>query len=112
MSSSKSSVTKAEAAIQLLMRRSARKTLQAFTEYTTPGWKAARIHREICEALDAVLRGEVDRLLVTGPPQHGKSTAPSKRFPAYALGQDPTLDTISCSATQQLAAEFGRDTRN
>lgn len=46
------------------------------------------------------------------PPQHGKSTAASKRFPAYLLGLDPTLDVISTSATAQLAEEFGRDVRN
>lgn len=46
------------------------------------------------------------------PPQHGKSTAASKRFPAYLLGLDPSLDVISASATAQLAEEFGRDVRN
>lgn len=51
-------------------------------------------------------------MLIECPPQHGKSTAASKRFPAFALGLDPSLDIISCSATQQLAGEFGRDTRN
>lgn len=57
-------------------------------------------------------RREVDRLLVLCPPQHGKSTVASRRFPAYALGNDPTLDVISASATADLAEEFGRDVRN
>jgi hypothetical protein len=46
------------------------------------------------------------------PPQHGKSTAASKRLPAYMLGLDPLADVISASATAQLAEEFGRDVRN
>lgn len=46
------------------------------------------------------------------PPQHGKSTAASKRFPAYLLGQQPQMDVISASATAQLAEEFGREVRN
>lgn len=33
-------------------------------------------------------------------------------MPAYVLGQTPTTDVISASATAQLAEEFGRDTRN
>ena len=46
------------------------------------------------------------------PPQHGKSTAASKRLPAYMLGIDPHADVISASATAQLAEEFGREVRN
>lgn len=46
------------------------------------------------------------------PPQHGKSTAASRRAPAYILGHEPRTDVISASATAQLAEEFGRDTRN
>lgn len=59
-----------------------------------------------------MVRKEIDRLIITCPPQHGKSTAASKRFPAYALGHNPGLDVISASATATLAEEFGRDTRN
>lgn len=94
------------------MRRSARKTLQAFIEYTTPNWKAGKIHKAICDALDAAMRKEIDRLLITCPPQHGKSSVASKRFAAYLLGHQPTTDVISVSATEQLAEEFGRETRN
>lgn len=46
------------------------------------------------------------------PPQHGKSTVASRRFPAYLLGLDPHTEVISASATAQLAEEFGRDVRN
>jgi predicted phage terminase large subunit-like protein len=46
------------------------------------------------------------------PPQHGKSTVASKRFPAYLLGLNPYTEVISASATAQLAEEFGREVRN
>lgn len=46
------------------------------------------------------------------PPQHGKSTVASRRFPAYLLGLNPHTEVISASATAQLAEEFGRDVRN
>lgn len=90
----------------------ARKSLQSFTEYTTPRWLAGKIHREICAQLDRVVKREIDRLMLLCPPQHGKSSVASKRLPAYVLGQVPTTDVISASATAQLAEEFGRDTRN
>ena len=46
------------------------------------------------------------------PPQHGKSTITSRRFPAYLLGRNPSLEVISASATDTLAEDFGRDVRN
>ncbi len=46
------------------------------------------------------------------PPQHGKSEASSRKFPAYVLGRNPTEDVISASATAELAEGFGRDVRN
>lgn len=46
------------------------------------------------------------------PPQHGKSTIASRRYPAFALGKDARHDVISASATHELAEDFGRDVRN
>lgn len=107
-----SQISPQEAARELLARRRARKNLQAFTEYTTPRWKAGKIHRAVCENLDRVVRREVDRLMILCPPQHGKSTITSERYPAYWLGKDPTEDIISASATATLAEKFGRIVRN
>lgn len=107
-----SPVSPQEAARELLTRRAARKNLQAFTEYTTPRWKPSKIHRAICEQLDRVQRREIDRLMLLCPPQHGKSKITSERFPAYLLGQNPTTEVVSASATAQLAERFGREVRN
>lgn len=95
-----------------LRRKQAAQSLLAFTEYTTLAWSAGKIHREICAQLDRVVRGEIDRLMLLCPPQHGKSQITSRRFPAYLLGRDPRLDIISASATAELAEGFGRDVRN
>jgi hypothetical protein len=56
--------------------------------------------------------GEIDRLMLLCPPQHGKSQIASRRFPAYMLGRNPKFDVISASATSDLAEGFGRDVRN
>ena len=97
---------------ELHFRARARESLQTFTAYTTPRWEAGKIHRVISEQFDRVLNGEIDRLMLLCPPQHGKSTLASKRFPALVLGRQPTTDIISASATGSLAEEFGRDVRN
>jgi hypothetical protein len=100
------------AAQELLRRRAARKSLQSFTSYTTPRWTPGKIHRVICEQLDRVVHRQVDRLMLLCPPQHGKSRITSERFPAYLLGQNPTTEVVSASATAQLAERFGREVRN
>ena len=97
---------------ELLNRRRARDDFLEFVRRTTPRFEPSRCHREIAAAFQKVLSGEIDRLLITIPPQHGKSTMSSKRFPAFALGHEPTLDIISASATKPLAESFGGDVRN
>ena len=89
-----------------------RSSLLEFTRWTTPRWEPSRIHREICDAFDLVARGEVDRLLLLCPPQHGKSTVASRRVPAYLLGLHPHWEVICASATSPLAEEFGGAVRD
>lgn len=101
-----------EAAIELLKRRAARRTVLGFTQYTSPRWFPSKLHRTICEQFDRIERGEIDRLMLLLPPQHGKSQIASRRYPAYSLGINPQHDVISASATHELAEDFGRDVRN
>jgi hypothetical protein len=105
-------VTPQTAASELLKRRRARTDLVAFTQYTRPGWYPSKLHRAVAEALEAVHRREVDRLMIMCPPQFGKSVLSSKSFPTWSLGHDPHRDVASISATASLATEFGRDVRN
>src|SRR5512139_2900112 len=100
-------------AAELLQRRSAaRQQLKAFVQWTTPRWTSGPIHDQICTAFDRVARGEVDRLLLLCPPQHGKSTIASRRVPAFLLGTRPHWEVICASATKPLAEEFGAAVRN
>lgn len=58
------------------------------------------------------MRREVDRLMLLVAPRHGKSELASRKFPAFVLGHDPTLEFISASSGAMLASQFGRDVRN
>ena len=100
------------AAQELLRRTDAASSLIAFTEYTYPRYRTAKHHRIIAEQLERVERGEVDRLMLLVPPRHGKSELASKRLPAWLLGRQPHKQFLSVSATEGLAADFGRDVRN
>ena len=86
--------------------------LIAFTEYTLPSYTAAAHHHLIAEHLEAVERGEIDRLMITMPPRHGKSELASRRFPAWFLGRNRDKSIIAASYNSDLANDFGREVRN
>jgi predicted phage terminase large subunit-like protein len=95
-----------------LESRQSRSSLLKFTEFTNPLYQPAEHHRHICEKLEAVERGEIDRLMIFMPPRHGKSELASKRFPAWCLGRNPTRQIIAASYNSDLANDFGRNVRN
>ena len=90
----------------------ARRSLLRFTEYTNPAYERANHHQRIADRLEAVERGEVDRLMIFMPPRHGKSELASKRFPAWCLGRNPRRQIIAASYNSDLADDFGRNVRN
>lgn len=101
-----------EAASELLSRRRARRKLIAFTEYTHPAYVAEQHHERIAKELEAVERGEIDRLAIFMPPRHGKSELASRRFPAWFLGRNSDKSVIAASYNSDLASDFGREVRN
>jgi predicted phage terminase large subunit-like protein len=90
----------------------ARRSLLRFTEYTNPLYQRAQHHEQIAAKLEAVERGEIDRLMIFMPPRHGKSELASKRFPAWCLGRKPERQIIAASYNSDLANDFGRNVRN
>lgn len=96
----------------LLRRRESRKSLCAFTEYVNPAYVSAGHHAKICDKLEQVERGDIDRLMIFMPPRHGKSELASRKFPAWYLGRNPDKQIIAASYNSDLARDFGRDVRN
>ncbi len=109
---SPSSLTPQIAAAELLRRMDATDRLIPFTEYTLPTYSPAPHHTLIAERLEAVERGEIDRLMIFMPPRHGKSELGSRRFPAWYLGRNPDKSIIAASYNSDLATDFGREVRN
>ena len=105
-------VSPAAAASELLKRRRARKSLLHFTEYTYPQYTADPMHKLIADTLDRVVSGELSRLMIFAPPQHGKSELTSVRLPAYWLGRRPNDPIIISSYGATLAEDKSRQARN
>ena len=90
----------------------ARKGLAAYAAALYRGFKLPTHLGALVEVLERVERGELDRVIVTMPPRHGKSLITSQLFPAWFLGRNPTKSIIASSYGQELASDFGRRVRN
>jgi predicted phage terminase large subunit-like protein len=86
--------------------------LLTFTCAMDPQYKVGTHHRQLAELLTQVAHGERDRIGVSIPPRHGKSTLTSVMFVAWYLGNNPTKQVMLVSHTADLAVNFGRKVRN
>lgn len=93
-------------------RMAARAGFLPFVRRMFPRYETGRHHKLIAEQLERVERGEIDRLIITMPPRHGKSELASKHFPAWYIGRHPEKRVIACSHTANLAYRFSRQARN
>jgi len=74
-------------------------------------YKPARHHYLIAEALERVVRGEILRLAISMPPQHGKSELASRLFPAFYMGHFPQRSLMFGTYSDTFAAKFGGEVR-
>lgn len=93
-------------------RLRARDSLTDWIAYRKAGYAPAAHHLLLIQHLEAVERGEIERLMVCMPPGSAKSTYSSVEFPAWYLGRNPKSSVIAASHTQELAERFGRRVRN
>lgn len=69
-------------------------------------------HNELVAAkLEALLRGEILRLIINVPPRSLKSHAATVAFPAYVLGHHPSAEIICASYGQDLSDKHSMDCR-
>lgn len=90
-------------------------------DYATPGDLARGLDSRtvrtqaldlIDEALVDVADGLCDRLIVTMPPQEGKSTRVSRRYPLWLLLRNPEMRIVVASYEHGVARRWGRAVRN
>jgi phage terminase large subunit-like protein len=84
-----------------------RTDLVQYCQAINPQWRPARHLRFLAERLMAAERREISRLLVTMPPQHGKSWTVSQHFPAWYLGRHPQHSVITAAYNETKALDFG-----
>lgn len=105
---------RAQAELELRRRYApARASLKGFTQTTMPsilwGYFQERLCRELDQFLLDVLAGLNPRLMIIGPPRHGKTEIASRRFPAYVFGKRPISNIIASAYAAPLAQRNNRD---
>ncbi len=75
-----------------------------------PAFEPAPHILRLIELFEAIERGEIKRLLVSAPPQHGKTSA-AMAFMAWALGRQPTRRIVYGTYSDERAADVGRPLR-
>ena len=121
--------TRAEAAAELLRRRSARKSLVAYARYIeVPGApltdsededgfrpvesELAPHHVLMLEAIQRCIEKPSGRLMLFMPPGSAKSSYASVVAPTWAMGRNPGYRFIGVSYGSDMAKKFGRRARS
>lgn len=105
-------LSRVEAADELLRRRQARRSLSAFCHYTLPGYIDSAHLQALMDKLEAVERGDIKRLIVAMPPRHGKTELISLRFPCWYLGRHPGAYIVQSGYAESIALVHSRQARD
>lgn len=79
-----------------------------FAQGAFPSLEMRPFHESYYRLLEAFAHGRIRKLIVTMPPQHGKSHGASVLLPAYILGLDPDRRVAIASYSASLASRFNR----
>ena len=94
--------------IDALLAKKAAEDLLSFTKYTMPDYRANWHHKKYAAILDKFAKGEIKRLIVNMPPQHGKSEMSTRRLPAFLLGLRPSVRIGVVAYNSSFASKFNR----
>ena len=73
-----------------------------------PFLEFTQFHESYYSVLEAYAEGRISKLIVSVPPQHGKSMGATTLLPAYMLGIDPDMRIAIASYSGTLASKFNR----
>jgi predicted phage terminase large subunit-like protein len=101
----------------------ARDNLLTFIRFTMPDpadpndttkslYQDAPHHRAIIKAIERVEKGDIQLLILTVGPRHGKSEIVSRRLPAWFAGRHPEQDVVVATYNDDFAEDFGDTVRS
>lgn len=100
---------------QLSQTNTSDRVTMTFKEYISrmdPDYHFSTVHQKLVDTLQKVEAGEITRLMVFMPPQHGKTRTTSELFPAYFIGEHPDYRIISASYGDSYSLHVARKVRD
>ena len=92
-----------------IVKAAARVDLLAFSRYMQPSLDIQPYHKVYYRILNEFAHGRIKKLIITMPPQHGKSEGSSRKLPAFILGLFPDKKVFIGSYAASHARDFNRD---
>lgn len=94
--------------IHALEIEAARRSLKYFVEKTEPNYEFTQFHLNYLEIVNRFAHGKIKKLIVTVPPQHGKSLISTINLPSYIFGINPNAKIAIASYSSTFASKFNR----
>lgn len=103
-------------ALEEIEKELARREYASYVEYVNRGmWKRGKAVEYVCgkiqEFVERKTGNAYDILVISMPPQHGKSMSITEALPSWYLGRNPTHRVIEISYSEDFALLFGRRNR-
>ena len=92
-----------------LVKAAARINLLVFSRYMQPSLDIQPFHTMYYYILNEFAHGRIRKLIITMPPQHGKSEGSSRKLPAFLAGLFPDKKIVIGSYAATHAEDFNRD---
>lgn len=87
----------------------AKRNLIDFTKYTYDKYQFSWFHKAYAEKLNEFAKGNIKKLMVFVPPQHGKSELSTRRLPPFLFGHNADLNIAVISYSDTIAKKFNRE---
>lgn len=92
-----------------IIKKAARINFLVYSRYMKPNLDIQPFHKVYYTVLDLFAHGKIKKLIVTMPPQHGKSEGSSRELPSFVLGLNPDKKVVIGSYSTGFARDFNRD---
>jgi len=97
------------AEIELAKRELASRNILEFVKYVNPSYKPEGFPEAYCKIIDAWLNFKITKLIISVPPQHGKSEVSTRKVPAFIAAKMPERKIAVVSYNATKAKKFGRE---
>jgi len=93
---------------ELIRRELARKNLEHFVRYLFPSYQFTDFHKRYIKIINMFATGNINKLIISIPPQHGKSEISTRYLTSYLFGKNPDFNIALGSYNQTFARKFSR----